>query len=186
MTRRWSQGHPIVLLAVYLLVPVSLNAAAIALGRNLLIQRHVLVLRLPGVLVGIQWGWAGIVACALVGFTIGVPVAMMQTTCLRDKLRAGRAGTVPCSTFLSARYVLCMTVPWLVAFAAGHLLGDAMAYKPIGGALIASDVLLARVLVYRSHRDAWLWVLESQSDEGRIPVRRGLTEAIVGPERQSA
>ena len=140
-------GHQVL---VYLLVPVALDALTVVYLGRINPEFSMLLVRLPGAMMGVCWGWAGFVLCIILGLMLGFPVAGFQSAYLSHRLaemrRSGNPGPV-----LPARTELLINLPWFLAAAVGYLVGYAWLFPPVGGALLAGNVLWMRALLYPQH-----------------------------------
>jgi len=150
--------HPAFKLAAYLLVPLVLDTHLVMFLPYFTPDSPLLMLRTSGMLIAISWGGAGLLFTILIGIGLGLPVAGCQIAFLRDRLaRVQRGADVP--TVLSSPEVgVITTIPWFAMAAVGYLIGYFWLFPPIGGAVVAVNVLWARTLVYHHH----LWVYEYQ------------------------
>ena len=150
--------HPAFKLAAYLLLPLLLDAHLIMFLPYFTPDASLLMVRTSGMLIAISWGWAGLSFAILVGIGLGLPVAGFQIAFLRDRLARVRRGADVLSTLGSPEVAVILTIPWFVMAAVGYLVGYFWLFPPIGGAIVAINVLWARTLVYHHH----LWVYEYQ------------------------
>ncbi len=171
MRSRGILAHPACLLATYLLVPLIINGIVASWLSRTDLMADALVVGVPGAVVVIEWGWTGLAFCLWVGALMGVPVAGLQAAYLKDQLRAVKRGADFDRTFESAEYVLMMTAPWLMGVLVGHLVGSLFIFSPIGGPLIAVNVLWARVFVYAAHMRVYSYgrLCEAEA-QGTSPV----------------
>ncbi len=167
-------NHPLFVLAAYLLVPLVMNILVACSFHTHTLPVEALVLAVPGAVAVIQWGWAGLLCCVAVGLLIGLPIVGLQRAYLYHKIQALRDGARFQRVFILEEYVIMMTAPWLMGMVVGHLIGSLLVFPPVGGPLIAVNVLWARTLVYPSHRQAYLcarrFAVPQPAPETLLPV----------------
>lgn len=148
--------HPAIKLAAYLLLPVLIDAHLVVYLPYVIPDSSLLMLRTSGMLIAISWGWAGLFLCILLGILIGLPVAGFHIAFLRDRLAQVRRGADVPSTLASFEVWAITTMPWFLMAAVAYLVGYFWLFPPVGGAILAVNVLWARTLVYNQQ----LWVYE--------------------------
>ncbi len=140
--------HPAVHLLAYLLVPVALNLLCAAHMESLLPQGGVLIVRGGGLLFAVAWGWAGLLICVLLGVAFGLPIAGLQGAYLRSRVaRVERGEEV--NRALKLDPWLAGPWPWFAAALVAYAVGWFWVFPPLGGPLMAVNVLWARTLIYR-------------------------------------
>jgi hypothetical protein len=139
--------HPLIHLVGYLLVPVLINTLTILHSDKVLPAGGALMLHGGGVLLAINWGPSGLVLCAFLGVLFGLPIAGMQAAYLSSRLARVDKGadareTLRLDPWLGGPW------PWLVAALVAMAVGWVWVFPPLGGPLLAVNVLWARTLVY--------------------------------------
>ena len=140
--------HPAMHLLLYLLVPVALNVLCLLNLKSLFPQGSTLILRSGGMLLAVSWGWAGLFMCMILGVLFGLPIAGLQGAYLRSRLARVEKGASPRSA-LALEPWLSGPWPWIVAAAVAYAVGWVWVFPPLGGPLLAVNVLWARTLIYR-------------------------------------
>ena len=155
--------HPTFKLAAYLLLPVLINANVVLCLPNIVPDWSLLMLRSSGVLIAVSWGWSGLLFCMLTGIALGLPVAACHVAFLRHRLaRVQRGADVPGT--LNGPVVAAITiVPWFLMATVGYLSAHFWLFPPIGGPIVAVNVLWARTLVY--HQQLWVYEYEKAYGE---------------------
>ena len=144
-------GHPAQHLSLYFAVPLLINGATALYLTRLNPDATLLLVRLPGILVGISWGWAGLLLCILLGVMLGLPVAAFQAAYVRCNLAEVTQGTDLPKSLYGPTAALALNLPWLIATPIAYLVGHFWLFPPLGGPLLAANVLWVRVLLYGQH-----------------------------------
>ena len=113
------------------------------------------MLRGSGILVAISWGWPGMLFCVLTGVVLGLPVAAFSIAFLRRRLAQVSRGADANSTLGGPLVKFVLVMPWFLMAAAAYLATHSWLFPPVGGPLVALNVLWARTLVYRYHLRAY-------------------------------
>ena len=162
MKSKLSLTHPAVHMMAYLLVPLAINAFAMLHSDKVFPTGGTLVLRTSGVLVAFTWGWAGLFLCAFLGACFGLPIAGLQAAYLHSRLaRVSRGQDVRQALALDPW--LGGPWPWLVAAAVAMAVGWVWVFPPMGGPLLAVNVLWARTLLY--HHEVRVYELLRAEEE---------------------
>ena len=165
--------HPAWELCAYLLVPLAVDLLAL-LRTPYAAGAPLLVLRVQGLLVAVSWGGAGLLLCVLAGVLVGLPIAGLQTAAWRARLQQVREGADPRQVLRAAPWTTG-ALPWLLTAGAAFLLGYPWLFPPLGGILMAVNVLWARTLVYHPHLLAWAYLeadeeLRAQEAAAELPA----------------
>jgi hypothetical protein len=132
----------------YLMVPVLINTLCMLHSDKILpTSGGTLVLGGGGVMVAIAWGWSGLFLCMFLGALFGVPIAGMQAAYLHSRLARVDRGAEP-RDLLKMDPWLGGPWPWLLTAAVAMAVGWVWVFPPLGGPLLAVNVLWARTLVY--------------------------------------
>ena len=143
--------HPVQHLSLYFVVPLLLNAGMALYVTRLTPDSALLLIKLPGFLAGISWGWAGLLLCIVLGVMLGLPIAAFQTAYLRYKLaRVAQDGDLP-KALCGPTTAAALSLPWLMAAPIAYILGYFWLFPPLGGPLLAANLLWVRVLLYGEH-----------------------------------
>ncbi len=142
--------HPAVYLLAYLLVPLTIDLMTALNLAHIFPDSRMFVLRTGSLLVAVSWGWVGLFVCILLGILFGLPVAGLQAAYFRSRLLQIREG-VDRQEDPDFDPWIGGLAPWLVMVGVVYLVGRAWVFPPIGGILLAVNVLWARSLVYPVH-----------------------------------
>jgi len=140
--------HPTVHLLLYLVVPLAINVLCAVHMKDLFPLGGTLVLRGGGMLFVVSWGWAGLFVCMLLGVLFGLPIAGLQAAYLRSRVARVERGA-PVQTLLTLDPWLAGPWPWLAASVVAFAVGWVWVFPPLGGPLVAVNVMWARTLIYR-------------------------------------
>ena len=163
MPRSATSHHPAVKLAAYLLLPVSLDIVSAKYLAYLQPDWSLFIVRGSGMLIAVSWGWAGLLCCVMVGILLGLPVAGLHIAFLRDRLAQLRDGSDVSRVLDGTDSLIITVVPWFLMAAIGYVVGFFWLFPPLGGPLLAVNVLWPRTLVYHHQ----LWVYEYQKAYGK-------------------
>ena len=178
MRTKFSLPHPAVHLLLYLVVPVTLNVVTAVHMNTLFPSGSTMVFRGSGLLFAVSWGWAGLVLCALLGLLFGLPIAGMQAAYLRSRIRRiERGGDVAAALRLDPW--LGGTWPWLLAALVAYGVGWIWVFPPLGGPLMAVNVLWARTLVY--HAELLIYEYHRANEELEREEEIALAETVRAP-----
>ncbi len=150
--------HPLLRLLPYLIASLLINGSVVLLLAHLTPDSALLLIRFPGVLMGISWGWAGLVLCVFVGIVMGLPVVAFQGAYVALKLSQIAQGADFHETLGNRTAEAILIFPWFVAAAVGYVFGYFWVFPPLGGPLIAANILWVRLLLYRQH--LWIYAYE--------------------------
>ncbi len=155
MPRPAISEHPAIKLSAYLLLPLLLDILSVKYLAYLHPDSSLFVVRGPGMLMAISWGWAGLLFCILMGILLGLPVAALHIAFLRDRLARLREGGDVSSILDSTDTLIITVAPWFLMAAIGYIIGFFWIFAPLGGPLLAVNVLWPRTLVY--HQQLWIY-----------------------------
>ncbi len=156
-------GQAIRHLLLYFLIPLLINGAAAVSLAHLNPDSALLLIKLPGVLMGISWGWAGLLLCISLGVMLGLPVAAFQSAYVTHKLAQVAEGADFGAALGNPTSAALINLPWFAAAAVGYVAGYVWLFPPLGGPLIAANILWVRSLLYRQH----LWLHEHERAYGQ-------------------
>jgi hypothetical protein len=157
-------AHPALHLLAYLFVPLAINTLALVHSDKVFPTGGTLVLGGGTTLVAISWGWGGLFFCAFLGACFGLPIAGLQAAYLHSRLaRVSRGQDVRQALALDPW--LGGPWPWLVAATVAMAVGWVWVFPPIGGPLLAVNVLWARTLLY--HHEVRVYELLRADAEAR-------------------
>lgn len=175
-------GHPAMHLLAYLLVPFSIDVMTVLNLSHIFPDNRMLVVRTGSLLVALSWGYLGLLACLLGGLLFGLPIAGLQAAYFRSRLLQIRKGVETGETPNFDPWIGGI-VPWLVMVGVAYLVGRAWVFPPIGGILLAVNVLGAYALVYPAYLLAYEY---QQADQELREEEAAATDADVLPMRPPA
>lgn len=139
--------HPAVHLLICLSVPLVIDVLCLFTFSTLLPRGGTLAFGSSDMLIAISWGGAGLFLCIVMGALLGLPIAGLQIAYLRSRLARLAQGEDP-RRALALDPMIAGMAPWLLMTGVAWIAARSWVFPPLGGPLVAVNVLWASALVY--------------------------------------